>query len=211
MPFTPSFRKLHSRPDVQHLDLFLAHYGYFAIFGLLMLGIVGPLIPDETILVLSGIAVHRGELELYTSIACAFGGSLCGITVSYLLGRTGAVYALEKFRPLQGWTGRHLPQVETWFQRYGKWTLFFGYFVAGARHFTALAAGIAKLRIRTFMAYAYPGGFIWVVCFIAIGYYLGEEWERLARSLDRGALVAVGLVAAIGLAGWLLRRRHPVG
>jgi len=38
--------------DLEHIDLFLAHYGYFAIFALLMLGIVGPLIPDETILVL---------------------------------------------------------------------------------------------------------------------------------------------------------------
>jgi len=38
---------------LEHIDLFLAHYGYFAIFALLMLGIVGPLIPDETILVLS--------------------------------------------------------------------------------------------------------------------------------------------------------------
>ena len=196
---------------MQHIDLFLAHYGYFAVFGLLMLGIVGPLIPDETILVLSGIAVHRGQLELYACVGCAFGGSLCGITLSYLLGRTGAVYALERFRPLHGWTGRHLPQVQAWFERYGKWTLFFGYFIAGARHFTALAAGISKLRLRTFMIYAYPGGFIWVVCFIAIGYYLGAEWEKLVQSLDRGALIAVGVVATIGAAGWYLSRKNPVG
>ena len=196
---------------MQHIDLFLAHYGYFAIFGLLMLGIVGPLIPDETILVLSGIAVHRGQLELYACVACAFGGSLCGITVSYMLGRTGAVYALERYEPLHRWMGRHLPQVEAWFERYGKWTLFFGYFIAGARHFTALAAGISKLRIRTFMIYAYPGGFIWVVCFIAIGYYLGAEWEKLARNLDRGALIAAGVVAAIGLAGWYWSRKNPIG
>lgn len=196
---------------MQHLDLFLAHYGYFAIFGLLMLGIVGPLIPDETILVLSGIAVHRGQLDLGTTIAVAFAGSVCGITVSYTLGRTGAVYALERFEPLHRWIGRHLPQVQMWFGRYGKWTLFFGYFIAGARHFTALAAGISKLRIRTFMTYAYPGGFVWVVCFVAIGYYLGAEWEKLARSFSRGALIVVGIVAAIGVAGWFLRRKNQVG
>jgi len=195
---------------VQHIDLFIAHYGYFAIFGLLMLGIVGPLIPDETILVLSGVAVHRGELDLGTTVACAFAGSFCGITVSYVLGRTGAVYALERIEPLRRWMGRHLPQVEKWFERYGKWTLFFGYFIAGARHFTALAAGMSKVRVRTFMVYAYPGGFIWVVCFIAIGYYLGAEWEKLSRSLNRGALIAVGIAAAIGVGGWLLGRKHPV-
>jgi membrane protein DedA with SNARE-associated domain len=195
---------------VQHIDLFLAHYGYFAIFGLLMLGIVGPLIPDETILVLSGIAVHRGQLLPAATIAAGVAGSLCGITVSYVLGRTGAIYALERFEPLRRWVARHLPQVERWFERYGKWTLFFGYFIAGVRHFTALAAGLSKLRVRTFMLYAYPGGVVWVVCFVAIGYYLGAEWEKLARRFDRGALIVAGIVAVIAIAGWYLRRKTPV-
>jgi len=194
---------------VHSLDLFLAHYGYFAIFGLLMLGIVGPLIPDETILVLSGIAIHRGELDFGTTVAVGFAGSLCGITVSYVLGRTGAIYVLERFTPLHRWVSRHLPQVEIWFQRYGKWTLFFGYFIAGLRHFTALTAGMSKLRIRTFAAYAYPGGLVWVLCFVSIGYYLGAEWEKLVRLLDRGALVLVAIVTVIAaIVWWLRRKRH---
>jgi membrane protein DedA with SNARE-associated domain len=195
---------------VQHIDLFLAHYGYFAIFALLMLGIVGPLIPDETILVLSGIAVHRGQLLLGSTIAVGVAGSLCGITVSYVLGRTGAIYALERFEPLRRWVSRHLPQVERWYRRYGKWTLSFGYFIAGVRHFTALAAGMSKLKVRTFMLYAYPGGLVWVVCFVAIGYYLGAEWGRLAARFNRGALIVAGIIAAIAIAGWYLRRKNPI-
>ncbi|HEX4136359.1 MAG TPA: DedA family protein [Bryobacteraceae bacterium] len=198
---------------MEHIDLigrFLAHYGYFAIFGLLMLGIVGPLIPDETILVLSGIAVHSGQLRPGPTIAIAFAGSLCGITLSYTLGRTGVIYVLERFEPLHRWVGRHLPQVEGWFQRYGKWTLFFGYFILGVRHFTALAAGMSKVRLRTFMLYAYPGGFAWVVCFVSIGYYLGAEWERLSRRFNRGALIVAAIVVLVSLAGWYLRRKNPV-
>ena len=37
-----------------------------------MLGIVGPLIPDDTILVLSGIAAHEGRLEPGMTIGIAF-------------------------------------------------------------------------------------------------------------------------------------------
>lgn len=191
---------------VEHVSLFLAHYGYFAIFGLLTLGIVGPWIPDETILVLAGLAVHRGELQLETTISVAFAGSLCGISLSYVLGRTGAIYALERFEPLQ----RHLPQAEVWFQRYGKWTLFFGYFIAGVRHFTALAAGMSKVKVRTFMLYAYPGGFLWVVCFVSIGYYLGAEWESLVRRFNRGAVAVAAIVVLMAIAGWLLRRKNPI-
>ncbi len=193
---------------MEHLAQFLATYGYFAIFGLLMLGIVGPFIPDDTILVLSGIAVHRGDLEMGTTIAVAYAGSLCGITLSYALGRSGAIYILERYGPLERSVNKHLPQVQRWFDRYGKWTLFFGYFIAGVRHFTALAAGMSKVKMRTFALYAWPGGLVWVVSFISIGYFLGAEWERIRVRLDRGALIAAAVVAVIALAGWWLNRRN---
>lgn len=190
------------------IDLFLAHYGYFAIFGLLMLGIVGPLIPDETILVFSGIAVHRGQLDFATTIGVAFAGSLCGITLSYVLGRTGAVYVLSRFPPFRRWTTDHLPRVQTWFLRYGKWTLFFGYFLAGLRHFTALTAGMSRLHPRQFALYAYPGALVWVVCFVSIGYYAGDQWERIHQHFGRAGIVAAVLLLVIGaIALWLQRRR----
>lgn len=189
------------------LDHFLANYGYFAIFFLLMLGIVGPLIPDDTILVLSGLAVHRGQLQLGTTIAVAYAGSLCGITLSYTLGRTGAIYVLERFPPVERWVNRHLPQVQTWFERYGKWTLFFGYFIAGVRHVTALAAGMSNVRLKTFALFAWPGGLAWVISFISIGYFLGAEWEQIHRRFNRGALIGAALVAAIALIAWYLRRK----
>jgi membrane protein DedA with SNARE-associated domain len=193
---------------VELLDHFLANYGYFAIFFLLMFGIVGPLIPDDTILVLSGLAVHRGELRLSTTIAVAYAGSLCGISLSYTLGRTGAIYVLERFPPVERWVNRHLPQVQNWFERYGKWTLFIGYFIAGVRHFTALAAGMSNVRLKTFALYAYPGGLAWVVSFVSIGYFLGAEWEQIRHRFNRGALIAAGVVAAIGFIAWWLRRRN---
>jgi membrane protein DedA with SNARE-associated domain len=196
---------------VHNLSPFIAHYGYFAIFGLLMLGIVGPLIPDETILVLAGVAVHRGQLDYSTTITTAFAGSLCGITVSYVLGRTGVILVLERFEPMHRYVGRHMPQVETWFRRYGKWTLFFGYFIAGLRHFTALTAGLSRVKVSTFAAYAYPGGLVWVFCFVSIGYYLGAEWESLVARFHRGGGIAIAVLAAISLAGWWLRRRSVEG
>jgi membrane protein DedA with SNARE-associated domain len=181
---------------VEYLDHFLANYGYFAIFFLLMLGIVGPL-----------IAVHRGQLKLGATLAVAYAGSLCGITLSYTLGRTGAIYVLERFPPVHRWVDRHLPQVQRWFERYGKWTLFFGYFIAGVRHFTALTAGMSKVRLKTFALYAYPGGLAWVASFVSIGYFLGAEWELMRHRFNRGAVFAAAAVAMIGCIGWWLRRR----
>ena len=190
---------------MEHVDYFLANYGYFAIFGLLMLGIVGPLIPDDTILVLSGIAVHRGQLEFLPTIAVAYAGSLCGISLSYALGRTGAVYVLRRMGRVDRWMDQYLPLVERWFEQYGKWTLFFGYFIAGVRHFTALAAGMSKVRKRTFALYAFPGGFLWVTSFIAIGYFVGAEWEQMRHKFDNIGLIIGGALAAAAVIAWYLR------
>jgi membrane protein DedA with SNARE-associated domain len=195
---------------VEHVSQFISQYGYFAIFGLLMLGIVGPLIPDDTILVLSGIAAHEGRLEPGMTIGVAFAGSVCGITMSYLVGRTGAIFALRRIRLLDRWIGDHLPRVERWFEQYGKWTLFFGYFIAGVRHFTALGAGVSKLRFRTFAIYAYPGGLIWVISFIAIGYYLGEGWRVLAHRLNWSATAIAAAIAVVAMLVWWARRRRPI-
>ena len=184
---------------MHNVDQFLANYGYFAVFGLLMLGIVGPLIPDETIRVYAGIAIHRGQLQALPAVSAAIAGSLCGITLSYLLGRTGVVYALKHIPPLQRHIGGHLPEAQEWFARYGKWTLFFGYFVAGVRHFTALVAGTSGLAPATFALYAYPGGCIWAVCFITIGYYLGEEWQHIAKRFDIVAIVLAILIALVSI------------
>ena len=193
------------------LSQFLSQYGYFAIFGALMLGIVAPFIPDDTILVLSGIAVHEGHLSMVPAIVAAYAGSLVGITVSYTLGRTGAVYALRRFKFLDRSIGKHLPQAQHWFDRYGKWTLFFGYFIAGVRHLTALFAGISGLSIRTFAAYAYPGGLTWVLAFMAIGYYLGAGWQAVAHSVNRDAVIVAGAVAVLALLVWWLKRRQRAG
>ena len=192
---------------MEHINYFLANYGYFAIFGLLMLGIVGPLIPDETILVLAGIAVHNGQLSFLPAIAAGSAGSLCGITLSYWLGRSGVIFLIERSPLLNRHLGRHLPKADVWFRRYGTWTLFFGYFIAGLRHFTALAAGMSKLNFRTFAIWAWPGGIIWVICFISIGYFLGDQWEHFGHLLDRGLLIAAVVVGIVALIVWLLRRR----
>lgn len=193
--------------SVANLDYLLAHYGYIAIFALLMFGIVGPLIPDDTILVLAGVAIHRGQLDFFTTVCVAFAGALCGITLSYYLGRSGAIYGLERYPLLQRWVGRHVPEARKWFERYGKWTLFFGYFIAGVRHFTALTAGLSGLPYRTFATYAYPGGLAWIVSFLSIGYFLGSQWDHIEPLLNEGIFIGVAIAVVLSLIVWRVRRR----
>jgi membrane protein DedA with SNARE-associated domain len=75
----------------------ITQYGYLAIFSLLVLGIVGLPVPDETLLTFTGYLVYSGHLSLPIAYAAAFCGSACGITLSYALGRWFGLSLIHRY------------------------------------------------------------------------------------------------------------------
>lgn len=192
----------------------VATYGYAALFGLLVFGIIGLPVPDETLLVFCGYLISQGKLTAAGTLAAAVGGSWCGITGSYLIGRTAGIEAVHRFGRYFHIGDRQLELVHKWFDRSGHWALFFGYYIAGVRHFTAVVAGASKLEVRTFVIYAWTGAVCWVAAFLTLGYFIGEEWRQVAETVHGYmhyiSYVLIGL-AAIGFAAhwWWRRRSSP--
>jgi membrane protein DedA with SNARE-associated domain len=187
----------------------IARYGYFGIFALLVLGIVGLPVPDETLLTFAGYLVHRGQLDAVPTIAAAFLGSVCGITISYILGRATGYFLIEKYGSKLHIRMERVHQVHDWFHRLGGFTLTFGYYVPGVRHLTAYVAGASELEVPWFALFAYSGGLIWSVTFIALGYFLGEQWSAVSGKVHGYLLIGVGaLAAAAGLLYFVWRRRR---
>ena len=124
----------------------VSSYGYAAIFGLLIFGIVGIPVPDEFLLTGCGFLVFQGHLRLAPALASAWAGSACGITCSYLIGRTvGWKFLHSRAGRLLHIRDEHIRRVHDWFDRIGHWALLAGYFIPGVRHFTAIVAGTSKL------------------------------------------------------------------
>jgi membrane protein DedA with SNARE-associated domain len=101
-----------------------------------------------------------------------------------------------------------LARAHDWFERLGGWSLTFGYFVAGVRHLTALAAGMAKFEPPKFAAFAYTGALLWTSTFIGLGILLGERWHEGSRPFRHLSLVALGVVAIAALCYALWHVRH---
>ncbi len=72
-------------------------YGYLGVFLSLMLGMFGLPVPDETILAFVGYLVFKGDFQALPALLAAFLGSICGITLSYLVGRTLGLPLLHKY------------------------------------------------------------------------------------------------------------------
>lgn len=189
-------------PSQQEILYWLPQMGSIALFFLLALGIIALPIPDETLLILSGILMGKQVLAVIPTLIAAYAGSLCGITGSYFIGKCINNIFLEKYGQKIGLTHRRLKVAHEWFEKFGKWTLFFGYFVPGIRHLTGITAGITQLEFRSFALFAYTGGILWVTLFLILGYFLGEYGlvivEKLDQYLDPILIVIAVLLIVVG-------------
>jgi membrane protein DedA with SNARE-associated domain len=195
---------------MEMLELWVSHYGYAAIFSLLVLGIVGLPVPDEWLLTFAGYLVYKNHLHLWPTFAAALLGSMCGITISYGLGRSLGLFLIHHYGRLFRITPEDLNRVHVWFERFGTWTLLVGYFIPGVRHLTAVIAGTSKERYHQFAIFAYSGALLWVTTFISLGYCFGEKWSQVLQEVHKHlvtvAWIALALVV-ICLIRWYWKKR----
>ncbi len=188
----------------------IVQHGPGALFFLLLLGVVGLPIPDETLLVFCGYLISKGRLGPIQTFLAGVAGTWCGISLSYTIGRTFGVGVVHRFGKYLHITDERLAKVNRWFDKIGHWALFVGYFIAGVRHFTAIVAGISRLRFTHFAMYAWSGGIIWVASFLTLGYFLGERWKEVAGLVHKYVLEASLVLIAVAVAVYFLRyRRRP--
>ncbi len=192
---------------MESLTQWIVQYGYAGLTALLMLGIVGLPIPDETLLVFSGFLIYQGKLSAVPTFLAGFAGAVSGISLSYVLGRTVGRSVVDRYGRFMHLTAERLDRVERWFERIGEWLLPLGFFVPGLRHFTALTAGIAGLPFGRFGIFAYCGAAVWVAIFLLLGYFVGDHWQTAMHIIHRytGWIVAGLLVA--GVLAWVIRER----
>lgn len=191
--------------DLAHLHdsltVWLLEYGSISLFVLLALGIIVFPVPEETLMVFAGILMGNGTLHIPSTILAAMLGSLCGMTMSYIIGRTAGSYFTHKYGKWMGLTEDRLQKAHYWFERYGKWSLLVGYYIPGIRHLTGLVAGTTALDVRQFMIFAYIGGVFWVATFLSIGYFFGEYALTLYKKFETIELdadwIVVGLMSVL--------------
>lgn len=184
----------------------LLDYGSIALFFLLALGIVALPIPDETLMVISGVLIHQGHLLAIPTIIAAFAGSMCGITLSYILGRTAGHFVIKRYGKWVGINDKNLKKAHDWYEYLGKWTLTFGYFIPGVRHVTGILAGMAELEYPKFALFAYTGAFLWTAVFLSIGYFFGPYWTHILGFMDEHPIELLGAVLFIIFFIWWIKR-----
>lgn len=194
------------------LKEWILDYGYAALFGLLAVGIIGLPVPDEILMTFVGYLTSIGWFSYPIAVAVCFSGALSGMLISFYIGHKVGKPFIRKYGRWVKLTPKRLDMAERWFHRFGLWTVTFGYFVPGVRHFTCYLAGISGVGFWRYLLYAGSGALVWALTFITLGHFIGQNLDAVMPTVHRYmgfGLAGIGLLAA-GAAYYVLRSRKRV-
>ncbi|WP_310550669.1 DedA family protein [Paenibacillus glufosinatiresistens] len=187
-----------------------AEYGYSVLFFGLLLEFVAFPFPGETTMAFAGYLSYMGRLDFLLLILIALAGTTIGMTLTYVLGLKAGMPFIQRYGRWFFFSPSKLERTQRWFERYGSFLVFVGYFVPGVRHFTGYFSGLIALPFRKFALYAYSGALVWVVLFLGVGRVFGPQWTSVFHLLETYAVwivLAIVLPAALFL---LWRKRRSV-
>jgi membrane protein DedA with SNARE-associated domain len=190
------------------LPQLIDHWGYVAIFVVVVLGNVGLPLPEETILALAGYLVWRGDLSLLPVLGVGVVSAVVGDNLGYWLGRRYGRTALPRYARWVLGHPERLGSMEAFVERRGPFAVFIARFVPGIRFMAGPLAGGLGLRFAPFFAANVAGALVYVPVMVAagyaVGYGFGEYVERLRRVAGQVEYIvlAVALASALGLIAW---------
>jgi membrane protein DedA with SNARE-associated domain len=193
-------------------------FALIAVFVLLFLAGCGLPVPEDIPLIFTGIllglpgvhAAYGGKAEALAIVAVAcYSAILTGDLVAYHIGRkwglSVAVYPPFKWALSE----RRVERLQSWYHRFGSWTVFFGRMVAGIRFVSFVCAGMARMSRTKFILFDSLAALVTVPFWIVVGYVLGTHFRDIAvwmSRVSRTTWLLVGLLILVLFGNWLYRR-----
>ena len=159
---------------------------------------VFPPIPSELIMPLAGFSAARGERSLVIVIIAGSIGSLLGALLWYYIGKKIGAERLKR------WTRKHgrwltlspneVDQACGWFNRHGGKAVFIGRLIPAVRTLISVPAGIAGMPLASFLLYSAAGTILWTGLLAAGGYFLENQYDKVAHWMNPVSNLVIGLI-----------------
>lgn len=191
----------------------MEQFGYLGVAFLIMIENLFPPIPSEVILTFGGFMTTTTELNIPLMIVAATIGAVVGAAILYGIGTLLDVERLDKIVDKYGnilrITHADIHKADSWFDRYGFWTVFFCRFVPLIRSLISLPAGMSNMNFGLFLLFTTVGTVIWNTVLIYLGAAVGSQWETIVHYMDIYSNVAYVILGIIGIAViiWYIRKR----
>ncbi len=176
---------------------YLEHYGYWTVFGAILLEDFGVPMPGETLLIAGALLAAQGDLSILPLLLVAWTGAVIGDNIGYAIGRFGGHRLVLRYGRYLWITPARLQGVHDFFQRYGGRVVVAARFFALLRQLNGIVAGISDMNWWRFLAYNILGAALWVSFWGLLAYGLGAHLTEFLTALKQ---VELYLIVVIGVA-----------
>ncbi|WP_175330373.1 MULTISPECIES: DedA family protein [Candidatus Ichthyocystis] len=190
---------LRERPNSVYFALFVTFFLESGVFFM-------PFLPGDSLLLIAGMVLPRGELHIeYLLTAVVLGaslGNIFGYMTGFLLRKW---LGFEETLALGFFDKKLLVRVQNFFTVYGSFSVLLVRFMPFFRTFFPFLAGVFRTPIYSFSAFSFLGSVIWGCFFVFVGKFLGK-WSFIQEFLGILTIFVI-LLSAFSFFLWLYKRR----
>lgn len=196
-------------------DALIAHFGYFGIALILVLGGLGLPVPEEAPIIAAAVLSRLGRMYWPLALVACLSGVLLGDFVVYLLGFVYGEKVMSLRLTRKFLTKAREAQIQGYFHRHGFKILILGRFAVGFRTAAYLTAGILKLPpVKLFLTDLLAASLSTFLMF-GLGYVFAHQIQATVDRAKYWLTAGAAVLLASGLlyryyTGWK-RAGLPVG
>ncbi len=179
--------------SVVHMEPFIRHYGYLALFVVVFVEGCGIPAPGQTILVASAIMAYHGDLRIQWVVAVSFMATFLGNCTGYYVGRNMGRRWLKRVLPGKEKLGR----IERQLNRWGILLLVGGRYIEGLKQTLGLISGAFQMAPLRFMVANAAASLCWAVPLGLIPYWINRHSQQFLRFSREHRLEAYWVAAGI--------------
>lgn len=190
----------------------VVRYQYVAMFGILFISAMGVPIPEEPLLIASGLSVGWGTSSYGLTCLACLTGILSGDLWVYFLGRRGGKWFLRTRLGSVVFSEARQKRIEHLFEKHGMKTVFFGRFIPAVRFGVFFFAGRHRMDLKKFIGLNTVGALVYAPLWIWLSTLAGKRFARSAEAVAHAKewvgnghmiiLVIVGLALAAMIWGF---------
>ena len=136
-------------------------------------------LPSELVIPPAGYLISQNQMSWAGVILSGTIGSVLGALFNYAIAVHFGRPFILKYGKYFGITQKHFTKGENFFLKHGNISTFTGRLILGVRHYISFPAGLARMNLKKFCFYTAFGAGIWVWVLAYIGYFVGNNKEKV--------------------------------
>ncbi len=169
----------------------LIQFGYPLIFAITIFE--GPIVT-----VIGSFLASLGYFNVFIIYAVVVTADMTGDVLWYLLGYFGREHFIERYGHYVGITAERIIKLEKHFSTHAGKTIFLAKITHAVGLPFIIAAGMARVRFKTFFSYSLLATLPKSLIFIFLGYYAGTSYQKINTVLRDFTIAVILLVIAFG-------------